>query len=173
MFRTFAFAAIAGVSMLAGPAQAEFRWMPPFFWFDDDEERQLDNFEVRRDEEDDIIVMPLKRRNASLYDEELDDYYVPRYEPRGVKKQASAKAVFAAPKKKTVKAPVVAKTQVAKAGVGCDKGVSVVTGYGFKDVKAKQCSGKVLVFTAVRGGKPYEVSVGSLSGDITEVRKVQ
>ena len=109
------------------------------------------------------------------------DYYAPP--PRKLKKKKSAKAPAAPAKKKTVVAtsekqvetPVqkpVAKTASGKL-IDCGKAQSIVGGYGFESVKASDCDGQLYAFTATRGGKPYSIKLSSVSGELTEVKKVE
>jgi hypothetical protein len=170
--------ALAG---LVTPASADhrpgYRFVPDFlqpgaghFFFDDDEEEQ----------DDELILMP-QRRKASIYDQQFDDFYEPRYEPK------AKKAAVKVPPVKKAQKPVAAvkvqpvKTQPAKVqaikavsqGISCDKGAAVVADYGFSNVEPKACTGKIFTFKAARTGKTYDVSVSSANGEITEVRKVQ
>jgi hypothetical protein len=174
-FMRFGVLGLALACILSVPASAEsrYRWIPDFmepspgsFFFDDEEE-----------DEEDIIVVP--RRQISIYEEDLDEYYEPRYEPKP--KKPVQKAVQQPTVKKPVKKvaatpkaqPEKKKTPVAATGISCDKGASVVSEYGFSNVEPKTCTGKIYTFKAARTGKSYDVSVSSANGEITEVRKIQ
>ncbi len=124
----------------------------------------------------------IKKRQASIYQLE-DDYYVPKLAPNSVpssrvkdplaKKKTGAvalsvKAVSLEPPK-----PVLAKATPAASAVSCDKATGIVGSYGFKDVKAVGCTGKIFTFNATRGDKKYEIKLSSANGALTEVRKVQ
>jgi hypothetical protein len=63
------------------------------------------------------------------------------------------------------------KPSAVAAAVTCDKGATIVKGYGFADVKAKTCSGDVFAFNATRDGKPYEILLSSKNGALTEVKR--
>jgi len=39
--------------------------------------------------------------------------------------------------------------------VSCEKAQAIVSEYGFKEIKAKVCSGATLHFSATRDGKPF------------------
>ena len=58
------------------------------------------------------------------------------------------------------------------AAVSCDKAASIITGYGFSDVKPADCQGQVYAFNAARDGKAYAIKLNSISGELTEVKKV-
>ncbi len=65
----------------------------------------------------------------------------------------------------------VEKSTATATGVSCDKGATIVKGYGFSDVKPKACAGDVFAFTASRDGKAYEVLLSSKNGALTEVKR--
>ncbi len=173
MLKLFTLAFTASTLLMAVPAQAEFRWLPRL-WFQDDEPRR----QAYYDEDEDVIIVRPSRQQASIYDDALDESF---YEPKimaPVRKQIVKKSkVDPAPVKKiSVATPKLTPAKPAApkvAGVNCEKGAVVVVDYGFSGVKSKTCDAKILVFSAVRSGKPYEVSVSAMSGEITEVRKVQ
>ena len=116
-------------------------------------------------------------------DEFDSSYYEPEYEPR-VKKPAvgASKPVTGQTKKPaskpTSKKPAsgtdatAMKTGSAKA-VTCDKATKIVAGYGFSMVKPTDCHGQVYAFDAKRDGKSYSIKLSSVSGELTEVKKVQ
>src|SRR5262245_15821511 len=41
--------------------------------------------------------------------------------------------------------------------VDCEKARAIVADYGFKDIRAENCSGGTLGFTATRDGKPFSI----------------
>lgn len=120
-----------------------------------------------------------------------DGYYDPEYtgpnqrpKKKVTKKKKTVKAAAspsAAVKKKTAVAAVepVEKTTAptAKAAsakpVTCDKAGTIISGFGFDTVKSVDCEGQLYSFTAMRGGKPYTIKLSSVSGELTEVKKVQ
>lgn len=108
------------------------------------------------------------------------DYYAPP--PRKLKKKKTVKALPSTKKKTAVASnqkldePTTQKP-VAKPSSGklidCEKAQSIVGGYGFDGVKASDCDGQLYAFTALRGGKPYSIKLSSVSGELTEVKKVE
>jgi len=57
-------------------------------------------------------------------------------------------------------------------GVNCDKGAGIVSSFGFSNVASKSCVGKLLVYSAERGGNKFEVEVNGASGELTAVKKL-
>jgi hypothetical protein len=101
---------------------------------------------------------------------ELDQYYEERFD------ESYFEPVYEPPAKKA--APAKKKTAAVKpaspaAALSCEKAASVVGGYGFGDVKATDCSGKVYIFSARRDGKAYAIKLSAANGELTEVRKLQ
>src|SRR3954465_14323051 len=41
--------------------------------------------------------------------------------------------------------------------IDCEKAQAIVADYGFKGIRAANCSGGTLVFTATRDGKPFSI----------------
>lgn len=78
-----------------------------------------------------------------------------------------AAAATTAPAKAAATAP-------AKKGgpVTCDKGASIVSSFGFDKVTNKTCEGASLIYSAERGGKPFEIEVNPKSGELTAVKKL-
>jgi hypothetical protein len=69
--------------------------------------------------------------------------------------------------------PAVAAKPVASPNViGCSKGVEIVTGYGFSEVKPKSCSGAVYAFDASRANAAYVITLSAATGEITDVKKL-
>ncbi|MBG1233613.1 hypothetical protein [Aestuariivirga litoralis] len=56
--------------------------------------------------------------------------------------------------------------------VTCDKGASIVSSFGFEKVASKSCAATSLVYSAERGGKPFEIEVNPKSGELTAVKKL-
>ncbi len=56
--------------------------------------------------------------------------------------------------------------------VTCDKGLSIVSSFGFEKVSSKSCDGKTFVYSAERSGKPFEIEVSSTNGELTAVKKL-
>ena len=185
-----------------GEANAKSRWNldfflpdlssepPPRYYYDD-----LYDPVERPAYGDDYIYVPRsaarERAPRDLY--EFDgDYYEPEYVPNRVQRRPlrdRMKEATINPQtrrgdtgtkgttRKQVNTPTPAiKKKIAApapaAGLSCRKAATIVSGYGFSGVKEKQCSGKILVFSATRGGKTYEVSVSSGSGELTEVKRL-
>jgi hypothetical protein len=190
-----AFAAVAGTLLMPSAAEAGSRWrfLHPGYYFYDPPPRDFyaDKFGDEEYYEDD--EQPL-----AYYDPD-EDYYKPRYEGEepvyiAPKKKKTAKAApkptvkksVASTKKKAVtKTQSVAsvekkamtstkkKTASATTGMPCDKAEKIVSGYGFTSVKPTTCTGQVFAFNATRSGKTYVIKLSSVSGELTEVRKVQ
>jgi hypothetical protein len=55
--------------------------------------------------------------------------------------------------------------------IACSKASSIVSDYGFTDVKSTDCQGQAYAFTAKRDGKPYVIKLSAVSGELTEVAK--
>lgn len=85
-------------------------------------------------------------------------------------KQKNSKAA-AKPTKQTDQKKAASKTASA-AGLSCDKATSVVSGYGFSNVTASSCKGKVYAFSAVRDGNAFTIKLDPASGELTEVKKL-
>lgn len=60
-----------------------------------------------------------------------------------------------------------------KAAVSCEKAGTILTGYGFSDIKPSICTGKEYTFDAARDGKTYAIKLNSANGELTEVRKLR
>jgi hypothetical protein len=60
----------------------------------------------------------------------------------------------------------------AKPALSCDKAKAIVADYGFTDVEAQTCKGKVYAFGAKRDGKSFSVKLSSSSGELTEVKRL-
>jgi hypothetical protein len=111
------------------------------------------------------------------YGDDFDDtYYQPSYvpppaKPKPLKKKPAVATPAARPvAKKTVSEAVKPKTAPA---LSCDKATGIVSGYGFSSVKASDCEGQVYAFNAARAGKSYAIKLNAVSGELTEVRKIQ
>ncbi len=112
------------------------------------------------------------------YDE---GYYEPRYEepaaqkPRKKRKPAASVSDAEKKKKKTsVAKSTPAEAQLkSSAAMSCDKATAIVTGYGFATVKVEDCQGQVYAFNAKRDGKAYAIKLSAVSGELTEVKKLQ
>jgi hypothetical protein len=78
------------------------------------------------------------------------------------------KIVSSKPKASLVLKPI---PESSSAAVTCDKGATIVAGFGFADVKPKTCTGDVYAFNATRGGKAYEVLLSAKNGALTEVKR--
>ena len=70
-------------------------------------------------------------------------------------------------------APILKVSPVKKSGaVTCEKGATIVSSFGFESVSTKSCDGAALVYNASRGGKPFEINVSPISGELTAVKKL-
>jgi hypothetical protein len=121
-------------------------WLPPpryYYYFDEPEPDRFYEYD------------------ESYYEPEFmgpDEEPAPQ-KPR--KKRKPAASVPDAAKKKTA------------AALSCDKATAIVAGYGFATVKAEDCQGQVYAFNATRDGKNYAIKLSALSGELTEVKKLQ
>jgi hypothetical protein len=93
------------------------------------------------------------------------DYYEPEVDPNYIAPPRTKRTMLPAQK-----APAT-QGQKKSAGVSCDKATKIVSDYGFTQVKATSCAGKVYAFNAQRDGKPFTIKVSSASGELTEVKK--
>jgi hypothetical protein len=153
-------------------------------------------FDERYDDEDAVTA---RGGDVAIYDEgprgQLLDpdeegfdngFYEPKFQkPLTVKRKAAEKAVakpkvgvVVTPKANQTILPGQAKVSSAVATkssggkVSCEKGLDIIKGYGFSDVKQKSCTGKVYAFTGTRSGKTYEILVSPGSGALTEVKRI-
>ena len=58
------------------------------------------------------------------------------------------------------------------APVTCEKGASIVSGFGFENVRTKSCEAGTLAYNANRSGQPFEVSVNPKTGELIAVKKL-
>lgn len=56
--------------------------------------------------------------------------------------------------------------------ITCEKGASIVSGFGFDDVKTKKCEPGTLAYNAQRSGKPFEIDVNPKTGELIAVKKL-
>ena len=54
----------------------------------------------------------------------------------------------------------------------CQKAKTIVTKYGFSDVKTKVCRGAIYQFQGTRGGKKFSIKFSALTGALTEILAV-
>jgi hypothetical protein len=80
--------------------------------------------------------------------------------------------VVPTPKAKKPKVVVASAPKPKTGPVNCDKGASIVSGFGFENVTTKSCDGSTLSYSAERGGKPFEVDVNSATGELLAVKKL-
>jgi hypothetical protein len=59
-----------------------------------------------------------------------------------------------------------------EASRSCNKAKAVIGKYGFEDIEAKGCKGKVYHFSATRNGTRYSVKISALTWELTEIKKV-
>jgi len=57
--------------------------------------------------------------------------------------------------------------------VTCEKGASIVSGFGFDKVTSKSCAAGSLVYNAERSGQPFEIDVNPKTGELIAVKKLQ
>lgn len=57
--------------------------------------------------------------------------------------------------------------------LSCDKAGAIVGSYGFSSVKSSDCAGEVYAFNATRDGKTFAIKLNAVSGELTEVKKLQ
>ena len=94
------------------------------------------------------------------------------------------KVVKAKPKLPEVSPPVVASvapsvpapepqvTAKSSGVVTCEKGATIVSGFGFENVHSKTCEAGSLAYNAERSGKPFEVTVNPKTGELIAVKKL-
>ena len=56
--------------------------------------------------------------------------------------------------------------------LSCGKAETIVGGYGFSALQASDCDGQVFTFKGSRDGKPFQITLNAVSGELVEVRKV-
>ena len=84
-----------------------------------------------------------------------------------VKKIAKVKPRMIAPEKQATQ------TSPKSTGpVSCDKGQSIVAGFGFENVKTKTCAPGTLAYQAERSGQPFEIDVNPKTGELIAVKKI-
>jgi hypothetical protein len=181
-------ASAAVVAVMAAPgAEAKERFKVEYLF--DELAPHPESYFFDEDFEDGGIVVYERepgRPEATGYGDFDDDFYEPKFEPRTRKriKQAEPKltdppaVVKKKPVPKVAALPPAAKTEPKKkdlpkaAGVTCEKGARIVSGYGFSDVKPKSCDGKTYSFTGIRSGKNYEITLSPANGELTEVKRI-
>jgi hypothetical protein len=91
------------------------------------------------------------------------DYYEPEVEPKAAPRPRSS----ALPAQRPLAVP----SQKKSGAISCDQATKIVSDYGFRQVKATSCTGRIFAFNAQRDGRPFSVKVSSASGELTEVKK--
>lgn len=117
---------------------------------------------------DDLYANGEQEFDSGYYDPQVDQP-VKKAKPR---KPAKA-AVKPKPDLTTASTSKPKAPSAAKSILTCDKASAVVGSYGFTGIKASDCNGEVYAFTATRDGKPFAVKLSALSGELTEVKKLQ
>jgi hypothetical protein len=56
--------------------------------------------------------------------------------------------------------------------ISCKKAAGIVSDYGFENVKATDCKGQSYAFQANRDGKSFTVTLNSVNGALTKVKKL-
>jgi hypothetical protein len=57
--------------------------------------------------------------------------------------------------------------------VDCEKAQLIVADYGFRNIKAENCSGDTLGFSATRDGKPFSIRIFAADGEFAEVKRLE
>ena len=157
---------MAGVFVADAQAKKRFQW--PFFdsIFNTDREPEYPAWRSNRRIEypDGLTAEEYDRIYGNKFDKK---FYEPDYQPP-VRK--TAKPVVGNTAAKSTTAATAASKSTA---VSCDKASSIITGYGFSDVKPADCLGQVYAFSAARDGKAYAIKLNAANGELTEVKKVQ
>jgi hypothetical protein len=78
---------------------------------------------------------------------------------------------FETPTTANPKAQLVARV-VSVNTVDCEKAQAIVADYGFKNIRAENCSGGTLGFTATRDGKPFSIRIFAADGEFAEVKRL-
>ena len=108
-------------------------------------------------------------------------FAAPMYPQPNPKKIAKAKPVLpkAAPQLAGQAPQLGAEPQISaapplKSGlpVTCEKGATIVSGFGFENVKTKSCDSGTLAYNANRSGQPFEISVNPKTGELIAVKKL-
>lgn len=197
MVRMFAVAAAA--ALIAGsiqPAEAGSRLWFNFFEPNDDTYYAGPEFIP----EPDYYYVPRQRHRVVedpyLYEPDPEyDTYEPVYRPHKKQKLSRAErkarikhdlgltaAKVVPVKKQAAVAVLTKKTQVASVApskkpatksITCNKATSIVSDYGFSNIKTADCEGKDYAFNATRGGAPYLIRMSAATGELTEVKKLQ
>ena len=157
---------MAGVFAADAQAKKGFHW--PFFdsIFNTDREPEYPAWRSNRRIEypDGLTAEEYDRIYGNKFDKK---FYEPDYQPPGRKKTKPVAGNTEPTKNKQ------ASTAASKsAALSCDKATSIITGYGFSEVKPADCQGQVYAFNAARDGKAYAIKLNSISGELTEVKKV-
>ena len=189
-----ALAVVAGTQLMPDAAEARGRFCLPFgFLCQDAVSRDLyaDEYgdqEYYEDERPLTYFEPDDDDYDSGYDGEEPVYISPKKKkPAKVAKRTLKKSVALTKKKAASstkthpmavadkKAATSAEKKTAKSsiGVSCNKAETIVSGYGFTNVKPTTCAGQIFAFNATRSGKAYVIKLSSASGELTEVKKVQ
>jgi hypothetical protein len=122
-----------------------------------------------------------RKRNVNGYYEAI--VAAPNYGQMRRHKQIKKTVQTSAVLKQTTVKPAPAPVQAASIGkryesgavaksVDCNKGATIVAGYGFSSVTSKNCSGNTLVYSATRSGSNFEIQVSASSGELTAVKKL-
>ncbi len=81
-------------------------------------------------------------------------------------------AITPAPNKPGAAKPATAAQKPATPALSCEKATLVVSSFGFSSVEASSCTGKIYAFSAKRDGRTFTIKLNSVSGELTEVRKL-
>ena len=109
------------------------------------------------------------RNYESVYEAEEPEYIAPKKKPAKAAPQAQPSRAV---EKKVVRSTGTKAARAAPA-LSCDKAGEIVSGYGFTNVTPATCTGQVFAFNATRSGKTYVIKLSAVSGELTEVKKVQ
>lgn len=100
-----------------------------------------------------------------------DGYYEPEYQPQARPLRKQALKPLDDPQLQQL-APPPKKEKKAASLLSCSKATSVVSGYGFSDIKSLDCKGQVYAFNAARDGKKFAIKLNAVNGELTEVKKL-
>jgi hypothetical protein len=111
------------------------------------------------DFEDEYYEDPPPRPRRYSY---APDYYEPEYMPPRRKRNPAYYVVRPEP------VPAKQKPKL----ISCKKATGIVSEYGFEQIEATDCKGQTYAFKAVRDGKNFAITLNSVSGVLTRVKKL-
>lgn len=90
------------------------------------------------------------------------DYYEPEYVPRPRKRKQQRLYNYTPEAKPAKPKPKL---------ISCKKASGIVSSYGFDGVKATDCKGDSYAFEATRDGRSFAITLNSVNGELTKVKK--